>query len=151
MGTRTAGEWYGFGPMRPLESDLTTQAGGADERQSSRLNIKLSQADDRGELLELRDILRESGAGNAALPLIGDPVPGYRANEPVLADVVATINPTAGVVTRILSALRGWLGRRPQRSIELTIGDASIKITGLSSANEDKMVDAFVRRVSGEK
>jgi hypothetical protein len=114
-----------------------------------RLTLRLNESGDRADLLELCDLLRQAGAVEVDLPVLGDPTPGYRGAEENIADVVATVTPAASMVGRILDVLRRWLARRPRRSIELTIGDANIKITGLSSTNEDRMVKAFVRHVSG--
>jgi membrane-associated two-gene conflict system component 1 (EACC1) len=135
------------------ESDGTRQDGRAavenGARGQTRLSLVLSRTDGSEELRALRDLLSENGAENVKLPVLGDPVPGRRGGESGISDVVATLTPGLGLVARIVNTLRGWLAVRPQRTIDLTIGDASIKITGLSSKNEDKMVEAFVRRVSG--
>jgi hypothetical protein len=111
-----------------------------------RLSLVLGGAGGNEELRALRDLLGENGAENVKLPVIGDPVPGRRGGEGGISDVVATLTPSLGLVARVVTTLRGWLAVRPQRTIDLTIGDASIKLTGLSSKNEDKLVEAFVRR-----
>ncbi|MEU4526070.1 hypothetical protein AB0F52_46045 [Amycolatopsis sp. NPDC024027] len=142
------------------ESDRTTHPAadgppsGKGKPSVSRLDLRLggsagNDRDTRQDLLALRKLLRESGVADAELPVVGAPRPNTRGTEDGVADVVANLAPTLGLVGRVISTLRGWLAGRPQRSIDLTIGDASIKITGLSSRNEDLMVEAFVRRVCG--
>jgi hypothetical protein len=116
----------------------------------TRLDLWLVDADD-DELAELSTILRNEGAQDAGRPQLPDSRPGYRGAEDTIADVVATLNPTVSLVRRILDALRSWLGARQQRVIELKVGDASIKINGFSSDNEDRLVEAFVQRVTGGK
>lgn len=116
-----------------------------------RLSIRLLQwADGRDELSELCAVLRKAGADQAERPTLGEPVPGRRGAEQGVADVVATLTGSATVLERVLAALRKWLSGRPQRTVEATIGDASIKITGLSSVNEDRIVEAFVRHLYPE-
>ena len=115
---------------------------------TARLRLWLGDAEN-DELVELTELLRNAGALDANRPLLADSRPGYRGAEDTIADVVATLEPTVGLVGRILSALRGWLGARPKRVIELKLGDASIKIDGFSGDAEQRLVDAFVQRVTG--
>lgn len=120
--------------------------------QCIQLDIRLGQrADDPGDLAEICTALRAAGADKAERPTFGQPIPGKRGVEQIAADVVATLSASAVVLERALGALRKWLAGRPQRSIEVTIGDASITMTGLSSVNEDRIVDAFIRQVSPER
>lgn len=100
------------------------------------------------EVDELCDILQNSGASDAQRPLLPDPIPGHRGTEATIADVVATVEPTVGMVRRILGALRSWLATRPRRNIELSIGESTIKINGFSSATEDRLVEAFLQSVA---
>ena len=120
---------------------------------NSGVQLNLRLGDDAGddELAELIELLQSSGATSAEVPVLGAPTPGYRNGENPVADIVATVEPAVGLLGRIFGGLRGWLAARPQRAIEMTVGDATIKITGLSTTNEDRMVDAFIRRVSEGK
>jgi hypothetical protein len=118
---------------------------------SSGARLKLWLADggaNDGEVDELCEILRNSGASGAQRPLLPDPLPGHRGAEETMADVVATVEPTVGLVRRILGALRSWLATRPRRNIELCIGDSTIKINGFSSVTEDRLVEAFLQSVA---
>jgi membrane-associated two-gene conflict system component 1 (EACC1) len=120
--------------------------------QCIQLGVRLRQhADEPGELAEICAALRGAGADRAERPTFGQPIPGRRGAEQIAADVVATLGGSAIVLERVLGALRKWLAGRPRRSIEVTIGDASITMTGLSSVNEDRIVDAFIRQVCPEK
>jgi hypothetical protein len=116
----------------------------------TRLDLWLADADD-DELAELTEILRNAGAQDVDRPLLADSRPGYRGAEDTIADVVATLNPTVGLIGRIVGALRSWLGARQQRVIELKVGEASIKINGFSADAEDRLVEAFVQRVTEGK
>lgn len=118
---------------------------------ATRLDLWLPGGGADDELTQLCEILRDAGAADVTRPLLPDSRPGYRGTEDTIADVVATLEPTIGLVGRVLSALRSWLGARPQRVIELKMGDATIKINGFSSDSEDRLVDAFVQRVTGGK
>lgn len=117
----------------------------------ARLKLWVADGGAEDELDELCDILRNSGAAGVQRPLLPDPTPGYRGTEDTIADVVATVEPTIGLVGRILSALRSWLAARPRRTIELSVGENTIKINGFSSATEDRLVEAFLRSIAEGK
>jgi hypothetical protein len=117
---------------------------------TARLGLWLVDADD-DELAELTEILRNAGADDAKRPLLPDSRPGYRGAEDTIADVVATLEPTVSLIGRVVNALRTWLGARPQRVIEIKLGEDSIKINGFSTDTEDRLVEAFVQRVTGGK
>lgn len=118
---------------------------------ATRLDLWLPGGGADAELNELCEVLRNAGAADVNRPLLPDSRPGYRGTEETIADVVATLEPTLGLVGRVVNALRGWLGARPQRVIELKLGEATIKINGFSSDTEDRLVEAFVQRVTGGK
>jgi hypothetical protein len=113
----------------------------------ARLNLWLGQSGEDGELAELCALLDGAGAEQAHLPVMGDPRPGHRGAEDGIVDVVASLTPTFGLIERVVAALRGWLAKRPRRTIRLTIGDASIELTGYSTTSEDELIKAFVHHV----
>lgn len=116
---------------------------------STRLRLWLDRKDGDAEIAELRELLDGAGARDVAIPLFGDPAPGLRGTEEEgVADVVATLVPELGFVERIVTALRTWLARRPRRTLKLTIGDASIELSGYSTASEDQLVKTFVQHVT---
>lgn len=117
----------------------------------ARLKVWLADGGADAELDELCEILRTSGVVDARRPLLPDPIPGYRGADDTVADVVATLEPTVGLVGRILGGLRSWLAARPRRTIELSIGESTIKINGYSSATEDRLVEAFLQSVTRGK
>lgn len=115
----------------------------------TRLRVWLDRKDGDAEITELRQLLGEAGALDVAVPMFGDPAPGLRGPvEGTVADVVATLAPEIGVVERILTALRNWLSRRPRRTLKLTIGDATIELSGYTTTSEDQLVTTFVRHVT---
>jgi hypothetical protein len=113
----------------------------------ARLNLWLGQSGEDGELAELCELLDEAGAEHAHPPVMGDPTPGRRGAEDGIVDVVANLTPTIGLIERVVAALRGWLAKRPRRSIKLAIGDATIELTGYSTTTEDQLIKAFVHHV----
>jgi hypothetical protein len=116
---------------------------------NTRLRLWLDRKDGEDEIMELRELLGGAGASDVDVPLFGDPIPGVRStDESAVADVVATIVPELGLVQRIVTALRTWLARRPRRTLKLTIGEASIELSGYSTASEEQLVATFVQHVT---
>jgi len=112
----------------------------------ARLAVRLDRAGD-DEVTELVGVLTGAGASGVTRPRMGDPIPGTRGMEDEVADVVATITPAVGLLERVLTAVRSWLARRPRRTLKMTIGGATVELTGYSSAAEDQLVRAFVEHV----
>ncbi len=49
----------------------------------------------------------------------------------------------------IIDGVRSWLGRRHARSIKLTLDGDSLELTGVSSAEQDRLVELWVIRHGG--
>jgi len=114
--------------------------------QATQLNLRLLPIrDGELELLELRDVLVDAGVSRVELTKIGDLPEDKRSAMGAAASLVATLTGSAGLLGGVVAALRRWLARRPKRTIKLCIGPDCIEITGLSSHNEDRLIDTFVR------
>jgi hypothetical protein len=50
------------------------------------------------------------------------------------------------VLASIIAAVRSWLGRNSARSAKLTIGGDTIEVSGMSSAEQDRLIDLWVAR-----
>ncbi|MGO9206776.1 MAG: hypothetical protein ACLQBX_11420 [Candidatus Limnocylindrales bacterium] len=118
--------------------------------QATQLNLKLLPIHDSElELLELRDVLVDAGVSRVELTTIGALSEGQRSAVGDAASLVATLTGSAGILGGVVAALRRWLARRLKRTIKLCIGPDCIEITGLSSQNEDRLIDTFVRAHGG--
>ena len=49
----------------------------------------------------------------------------------------------------IIDGIRSWLGRQHARSIKLTLDGDSLELTGVSSAEQDRLVELWVMRHAG--
>ena len=49
----------------------------------------------------------------------------------------------------IIGSVRSWLGRQHARSIKLTLDGDSLELTGVSSAEQDRLVELWVMRHAG--
>jgi hypothetical protein len=76
---------------------------------------------------------------------------GSRAGGVVAAGTfLVTLIKGAGGVGAVVAGARALLARHPDRTIELSLGGDSIKITGASSEAHDRLIDAWIERHSAE-
>jgi hypothetical protein len=99
--------------------------------------------------LRLRRELLDLDVEAVELPSAGEPPPGTRAVElAALGALVVTVAQSkllAGVVT----AVRAWLGGSPQRSIKLELDGDVLELTGVSSKEQRRLTDEWLRRHTG--
>jgi hypothetical protein len=96
--------------------------------------------------LQLRRELLDLDVEAVELPAAGEPPPGTRAVElAALGALVVTIaqSPLLGPV---VAAVRSWLAGSPQRSIKLELDGDTLELTGLSSKEQQRLVDEWLRR-----
>lgn len=122
-------------PAGPAKLDLQVDLGaGAEAEEVAEATLQL-----RRELLDLDVETVEPGRA-------GEPPPGARGVDFVaLGSLVVTIA-DSGVLDPLLGALRSWLGRRPQRSIKLQLGGDVLELTGMSSEEQRRLTNAWLRR-----
>ncbi len=96
----------------------------------------------RSELLDLDVITVELAAGGEA--------PGNSKGVGLLALgglVVSFVG--QDVFESVIGGIRSWLSRQRHRSIKLTLDGDSLELTGVSSAEQDRLVDLWVTRHAG--
>jgi hypothetical protein len=92
------------------------------------------------ELLDLdvdsvRQPVREEAPGDAkgaGLLAAGELVVGLVASPEVLASLIDTV--------------RSWLGRNRARSVRLTLDGDALEVSGVSSAEQDRLIDLWISR-----
>jgi len=95
----------------------------------------------RADLLELdvdsvvpATATREDGTKSA-----GDPL--------TWQTLLITLSASGGVLVTVVAALRDWLNKRQDlRSVELTIGGDSLKLSGATQEQRQQLIDAFINR-----
>ena len=94
----------------------------------------------RSELLDLdvaavRQAVRGEAPGDAkgaGLLAAGELVVGLVSSSPVLASVI--------------DAVRSWLGRNRARAVKLTLDGDTLEVSGVSSAEQDRLIELWVSR-----
>jgi hypothetical protein len=67
---------------------------------------------------------------------------GWRAAGELVVRLVATPE----VLVSLISGVRSWLGRNRVRSVKLTLDGDALEVTGVSSAEQDRLIDLWVAR-----
>jgi len=94
----------------------------------------------RNELLELDvDRVQRASAGEAP--------PGTRAVELVaLGGLVVSLARNSDKIAAVVRTLQGWLVRDSARTIKLELDGDSIEVSGVSSADQERLIAAFIER-----
>jgi hypothetical protein len=50
------------------------------------------------------------------------------------------------VLAAVIAGIRSWLGRNSARSVKLTLGGDALEVSGVSSAEQDRLIDLWVAR-----
>jgi hypothetical protein len=119
---------------------VSINEGGADASRLEDLSLALRQ-----DLLEL-DV-------DDVQPLrTGEAPAGTRAIDvAAVGALLVSLSSSAGAVTRVVDMLRGWLTRGSGgRTVELSIGDKTLKLSGASSEQQDRLVQEFLRSINGD-
>ena len=96
----------------------------------------------RAELLDLDvDTVRQPVLGEAPEDAKGA---GLLAAGQLVVGLVATPE----VLASVIGAVRSWLGRNRARSVKLTMGGDMLGVSGVSSAERDRLIDLWVGRLA---
>jgi len=105
--------------------------------------------DDRLDSLAttLREELLALDVDGVRRPSAGAAPDGSRALElAAIGALLVTLKGTTEVISSVVSAIRGWLSRGSSgRSVEVTIGDRTLKLTAATPEQQDRMVEEFLR------
>jgi hypothetical protein len=95
----------------------------------------------RRELLDLDVKVEQPGAG--------EPPPGTRAVELAALGALAVTLSQSQLLTPVVAAVRSWLAGQQQRSIKLELGGDVLELSGVSSKQQQRLVDEWLRRHEG--
>jgi hypothetical protein len=114
---------------------VSLDEGGADAERLEQLTLAL-----RRELLQLEI--------DDVEPVRTGPAPeGTRALDvTAVGALLVTLTSSAAALASVVDTVRGWLNQGSQgRSVELTIGDKTLKLTGASDEQQEQLVREFLR------
>jgi hypothetical protein len=61
-------------------------------------------------------------------------------------ELVVRLVASPEVFMSLIGGIRSWLGRNRVRSVKLTLEGDSLEVTGMSSAEQDRLIDLWVTR-----
>jgi hypothetical protein len=96
--------------------------------------------------LQLRRELLDLDVGAVEVPRAGEAPPGTRAVElAALGGLVVSVAKPE-LLAAVVAAVRSWLSRSQRRSIKLALGGDVLELTGVSSDEQRRLTDEWLRR-----
>jgi hypothetical protein len=111
--------------------------GGADAEEVAEATAQL-----RRELLDL-------DVEAVALPQGGEPPPGARAVDVAALGALLVTVAQSQLLGPVVAAVRSWLAGSQRRSIKLELGGDVLELTGVSSSEQRRLTDEWLRRHGG--
>lgn len=100
--------------------------------------------------LQLRRELLELDVDAVEVPRAGEAPPGTRAVELAALGALAVTVAKSQLLGPVVAAVRAWLAASPQRSIKLELDGDTLELTGLSSREQRRLTDEWLRRHAAE-
>jgi len=115
------------------------------------VEIEATADTDAEELAQLTNRLRDELLGldvNTVYSASGGEAPDSSKGLDLLAagGLVVQFVLRHDLLQSIIDSVRSWLGRQHARSIKLTLDGDSLELTGVSSAEQDRLVELWVMR-----
>jgi hypothetical protein len=138
---------------RPI--DQARGEGGRMDDQPATLGIQLAVTpdDDTEEVAEatlrLRRELLDLDVEAVQVPQAGEAPPGTRAVELAALGALAVTIGHSQLLGPLVAAIRAWLAGSPQRSIKLELDGDALELTGVSSQEQRRLTDEWLRRHTG--
>jgi hypothetical protein len=99
--------------------------------------------------LQLRRELLDLDVYGVDLPSAGQAPPGSRAVELAALGALAVTFAQSQLLGPVVAAVRAWLAGAPQRSIKLELDGDVLELTGVSSKEQRRLTDEWLRRHTG--
>ena len=96
--------------------------------------------------LQLRRELLDLDVGAVETPPAGEAPPGTRAVELLALGGLVLSIAKPEVLAAVIDAVRSWLSRSQRRSIKLELSGDVLELTGVSSAEQRRLTDEWLRR-----
>ena len=118
------------------------------------VEVEATADTDAEELAQLTNRLRDELLGldvDAVYAASGGQAPDSSKGVDLLAagGLVVRFVLRQDLLQSIIDGVRSWLGRQHARSIKLTLDGDSLELTGVSSAEQDRLVELWVMRHAG--
>lgn len=99
--------------------------------------------------LQLRRELLDLDVDAVEVPRAGEPPPGTRAVDLAAIGALVVTLAQSQLLTAVVAAVQSWLSRSPRRSIKLELGGDVLELTGVSSDEQRRLTEEWLRRHDG--
>jgi len=65
--------------------------------------------------------------------------------------LLVTLSGSSELISQVVAVFKGWAERRGGRTVEVTVGSHSIRLTGASRAQQDRLIDEFINASVAQK
>jgi hypothetical protein len=80
----------------------------------------------------------------------GQAPPGTRAVDALaIGGLLVTLARSADQFRALVGVIQGWIRRQPDRTVELQIAGDSLKVGGVSAAEQQRLIELFIQRHTG--
>jgi hypothetical protein len=115
------------------------------------LRVQLEAGEDPEAVDELTARLRrqllELDVDAVERPSAGEPPPGTRGLETLaLGTLIVKLARTPELLGMLTGAVRSWLSTQGKRTVKLEIDGDVIEVTGVSSSQQDRLIEAWIER-----
>lgn len=122
-----------------------------DELASVELQVGVEAGSDDEELAELTAQLRRQlldlDVAGVERPTDGDPPPGAKGVDAIaLGTLVVTLARSAGALTVFIKGVQGWLASQHNRTVRLELAGDTIELIGVSSRDQERLVELWIAR-----
>jgi hypothetical protein len=97
--------------------------------------------------LQVREQLLELDVHAVESAPVGPPPAGTRGLDLLAGGaLLVSLSKSPELLKMVVSILQSWAASRPARSVELVVGGNSLKVTGISSDEQQRLIDLFVEQ-----
>jgi Effector Associated Constant Component 1 len=96
--------------------------------------------------LRLRAELDELDVASIELAPGGDTPAGAKSGGAVEWGTLLVSMVSTGALTALIRTINGWVGRQRRGTVRIKIGDDELELTGASSEDEQRVIDAWLAR-----
>jgi hypothetical protein len=116
------------------------------------LGIEAGPDADQAELAELalalREDLRDVDLESVQLASGGERPTGAKSGDVMAWGTLVVGIASSGALTALINAVSAWITRQRSASVRLKIGDDELELTGASSDDQRRLIDAWLARRS---
>lgn len=101
---------------------------------------------------QLREELKELDVEGVDFASAGEAPAKAKAGDPVTwGTLLLTLAVSGGVITTVINVLQSWLTRQERRSVSLEIDGDKLDIKGISSEEQRRLVNEWLKRLSNRE